>query len=255
MDAPLTRQSPRRLDVGQVDVWLTLLSDIDDDLQRAYHRLLSDAERARWQRFRVPSPQLQFLVARALLRTRLSQYAEVPEDSWQFDANKQGWPFISQPSRFRDLQFSLSHTDGLVACAIAKDCDIGIDVENIRHAVNVDALAPSVLSATELASLTRSPPDERGERFLSYWTLKEAYIKARGLGLSLALDGFSFDLDAPSPRISFTERCPDDPARWRFRQYRPTHEHKLAVAASTTAGELDIRLCWVVPLMSDADVE
>jgi len=255
MDAPLTRQPSRRLDVGQVDVWLTLLSDIDDDLQRAYQRLLSDAERARWQRFRVPSPQLQYLVARALLRTRLSQYAEVPEDSWQFDANKQGWPFISQPSRFRDLQFSVSHTDGLVACAIAKDCDIGIDVENIRHAVNVDALAPSVLSATELASLTQSPPGERGERFLSYWTLKEAYIKARGLGLSLALDGFSFDLDAPSPRVSFTERCPDDPARWRFRQYRPTHEHKLAVAASTTAGELDIRLCWVVPLMSDADVE
>jgi 4'-phosphopantetheinyl transferase len=255
MDAPLTRQSPRRLDVGQVDVWLTLLSDIDDGLQRAYQRLLSDAEHARWQRFRVPSPQLQYLVARALLRTRLSQYADASEHSWQFDANKQGRPFISQPSRFRDLHFSLSHTDGLVACAIAKDCDIGIDVENIRHAVNVDALAPSVLSAPELASLTQSPPDERGERFLSYWTLKEAYIKARGLGLSLPLDGFSFDLDAPSPRISFTERCPDDPARWRFRQYRPTREHKLAVAVSTRAGELDIRLRWVVPLMSDADVE
>jgi 4'-phosphopantetheinyl transferase len=255
MDAPSSRQPLRRLNIGQVDVWLTLLSDIDNDLQRAYQRLLSDAEYARWQRFRVPGAQLQYLVARVLLRTRLSQYADVAEHGWQFDANKQGRPFISEPSRFRDLQFNLSHTDGLVTCAIAKDCDIGIDVENIGRAVDIDALAPRVLSPVEVASLARSPPSERGDRFLSYWTLKEAYIKARGMGLSLALDGFWFDLDAPSPSIHFTERCPDDPARWRFRQYQPTSEHKLAVAVSTTARELDIQLRWVVPLMSAGEVE
>src|SRR5262249_30001884 len=107
----------------------------------------------------------------------------------------------------------------------------------------------------EVASLSRIPPSERADRFLSYWTLKEAYIKARGMGLALALDGFWFDLDGPSPRACFTERCPDDPARWRFRQYAPTSEHKLAVAASTAARELDIRVRWIAPLTSAADVE
>jgi 4'-phosphopantetheinyl transferase len=244
---------PRRLDLGQVDVWLTPLSVITDDLQRAYERLLNASEHARWQRFAVPNPQLQYLVARTLLRTTLSQYAGAPTGVWQFDTNPHGRPFISGPADFRALQFNLSHTEGLVACAVARECEVGVDVENVGREIDIAELAPSVFAPMELASLAQRPPGERRDLFFSYWTLKEAYIKARGMGLSLALDGFWFDLTAASPRAYFTERCPDDSDRWRFRQYAPTRQHKLAVAVATPANELDIRVRWAVPLMSALD--
>jgi hypothetical protein len=67
------------------------------------------------------------------------------------------------------------------------------------------------------------------------------------MGLALALDGFWFDLAGTSPRVSFTERCPDDSARWQFRQYAPTAEHRMAIAVAGVK-TLDVRQRWVVPL-------
>lgn len=235
-----------RLDAGQVDVWLTSLAQIGDDLQTAYQRLLSAEERGRWQRFLVDGARLQYLVARALVRTSLSRYAGVPEDAWTFEANAYGRPYVRLPAACRDLYFNLSHTDGLVACAVSRNGEIGVDVENIGRAVDYLALAPTVFAPEEVASLARAAPADRCERFFAYWTLKEAYIKARGMGLSLALDGFWFELGGAAPRVQFTERCPDDAGRWRFRQYAPTPEHRLAVAAAPESA-LDIRLRWVVP--------
>jgi 4'-phosphopantetheinyl transferase len=250
----LNRKAPLPLAPGQVDIWLTSLArGVSGELQLAYQQLLSASERERWQRFLVEGPRLQHLVARALVRTTLSRYAAVPEDAWQFEPNRYGRPYVSQPTAFRDLYFNLSHTDGLVACAVSRSSDIGVDVENIQRDLDILALAPSVFAPTEVASVRQSSPDDRSDYFFSYWTLKEAYIKARGMGLSLALDGFWFDLSGAAPRVQFSERCPDDCERWRFRQFTPTAEHKLAVAIAPPAGqEPDIRRHWVVPLAGDA---
>jgi 4'-phosphopantetheinyl transferase len=249
----LNRKAPLPLPPGQVDIWLTSLASVGDELRLAYQPLLSASERERWQRFLVEGARLQHLVARALVRTSLSRYAEVPADAWQFEPNRYGRPYVSQPPAFRDLYFNLSHTDGLVVCAVSRSSDIGVDVENIQRDLDILALAPSVFAPTEVARVRQSPPDDRSDYFFSYWTLKEAYIKARGMGLSLALDGFWFDLSGAAPRVQFSERCPDDPQRWRFRQFTPTPRHKLAVAVAPPAGrEPDIRLHWVVPLAGDA---
>jgi 4'-phosphopantetheinyl transferase len=250
----LNRNAPLPLAPGQVDIWLTSLASIGDEQRLAYQRLLSAAERERWRRFLVEGARLQHLVARALVRTTLSRYAGVAEESWQFEPNRYGRPYVSQPTAFRDLYFNLSHTDGLVACAVSRSGDVGVDVENIRRDLDILALAPSVFAPAEVASVRQSPPDRRLDYFFSYWTLKEAYIKARGMGLSLALDGFWFDLSGAAPSVQFSERCPDDSGRWRFRQFTPTAQHKLAVAVSPPAGqEPDIRLRWVVPLAASGD--
>jgi 4'-phosphopantetheinyl transferase len=250
----LNRAAPLPLAPGQVDIWLTSLASVGDELQLAYQPLLSAAEHERWRRFLVEGARLQHLVARALVRTTLSRYAAVPEDAWEFEPNCYGRPYVSQPTAFRDLHFNLSHTDGLVVCAVSRSSDIGVDVENIQRRVDILELAPSVFAPAEVLSVRQSRPDDRVDRFFSYWTLKEAYIKARGMGLSLALDGFWFELSGAAPRVQFSERCPDEAERWRFRQFAPTARHKLAVAISPPAGqEADIRLHWVVPLMLGAD--
>ena len=256
MEMGLTSKGALRLGVGQVDVWLTSLHGICSDMQSAYLQLLSEPERAQWQRFVVQDAKLQYLVSRVLVRTTLSRYAEVPERAWQFETNDYGRPHVSQPPASRHIQFNLSNTSGLVVCAVAKDCDIGIDVENIAQSFDTDELAPSVFAPMELADVLRqASPEDRRNRFFSYWTLKESYIKARGMGLSIPLDAFWFDLGGPSPLLHVTDRCRDDPERWRFRQYAPTAEHRMAVAAAAPRGaEPSIHLRWITPMPASVDL-
>ena len=132
------------------------------------------------------------------------------------------------------LRFNLSHTDGLVVCLVAVEREIGVDVEHTARAGSVGIeIAERFSSPSEVAELRSLPFADQRSRFFDYWTLKEAYIKARGLGLHLPLDQFSFHLGltpvtpereptrqhgAPGPgpappiRISFGPRIPDDPA-------------------------------------------
>jgi 4'-phosphopantetheinyl transferase len=245
----LTSKECLRLGVGQVDVWLTSLDGICADLELAYLALLSDAERARWQRFVVQDARLQYLASRALVRNTLSRYAEVPEHAWEFSTNGYGRPHISHPPGSRNIRFNLSNTTGLVVCAITKDCEIGIDVENITRSLDVDQLAPAVFAPMELADVRGCEASDRRERFFSYWTLKESYIKARGMGLSIPLDSFWFDLGGPSPFLHATDGCDDRPERWRFYQYIPMAEHRMAVAVAAPPGmQPCIHLRWITPI-------
>jgi 4'-phosphopantetheinyl transferase len=255
MEMGLTNKGSLQLGVGQVDIWLTSLYGVSGYLERRYLQLLSEPERAKWQRFVAQDARLQYLVSRALVRTTLSRYAEVPEHAWQFETNRYGRPHVSQPQALRDIQFNLSNTTGLVVCAVTKDCDVGIDVENIARILDTDALAPTVFAPMELADFRRVSSGDRRNRFFSYWTLKEAYIKARGMGLSIPLDAFWFDLGGPSPLLHVTDRCRDDPERWSFHQYAPTAEHRMAVAAAAPRGaEPSIHMRWIAPISASSGV-
>jgi 4'-phosphopantetheinyl transferase len=201
--------------------------------------LLDDEERAVHARFLVEPPRRLYLAAHALVRLTLSRYAEVEPRAWRFARNAYGRPHVAGPMAGRGLHFNLSHTTGLVALAVAATEDVGIDVENTARTLDHDRLAPSVFAPAELAALRRiADPVARRTRFFVLWTLKEAYIKARGMGLSLPLDGFSFDLDGPEPTIAFAASCPDDPARWRFRYDAPTPTHRLALAVPAATDEI-----------------
>ena len=245
----LTNTGSLQLQAGQVDVWLASLSNVSSSEAFAYLQLLSEPEQAQWQRFKVKDARLQYLVTRALVRTTLSRYADVPARTWQFETNAYGRPHISQPQASCNLRFNLSNTTGLVACAVSMDCEIGIDVENIARTVDTDAVAPSVFSPAELADFREAGLENRRDRFFSYWTLKESYIKARGMGLSLPLDAFWFELGGTSPLLCVTDRCPDIPDRWRFYQHAPTDEHMMAVAVAAPQGvEPSIHPRWVKPM-------
>lgn len=251
----LNSKESLQLRAGQVDVWLTSLLGISSSEVFACLQLLSEPEQAQWQRFVTKDARLQYLVTRALVRTTLSRYAEVPAHTWQFETNAYGRPHISQPQALRDLCFNLSNTTGLVACAVSRDCEIGIDVENLARTVDTDALAPSVFAPAELADFRGAGSEDRRNRFFSYWTLKESYIKARGMGLSLPLDAFWFELGGAFPFLYVTDRCPDIPERWRFYQHAPTDEHMMAVAVAAPQGvEPSIHLRWVTPMSMSAEL-
>jgi 4'-phosphopantetheinyl transferase len=253
--APHGRVS-RQLRPGQVDVWLTSLQAINPVHERACLCLLSDDERARWQRFLVPHAQLQYLVTRVLVRTTLSQYAGIPAAGWRFETNGHGRPRLSPMHGVRNLHFNVSNTTGLVVCAVARHEEIGVDIEFGSRDVDIDRLAESVFAPAELADVRGAGPEDQLGRFYAYWTLKEAYIKARGVGLSLPLDAFWFELDRPSPILRVTERAADVPERWRFYRYAPTFEHIMAVAVATPPGAgPSISLRWVDPVQGLSDRE
>jgi 4'-phosphopantetheinyl transferase len=221
---------------------------LDPALLRAYDALQTDDERARGARFVFERHRHQHLVTRALLRTTLSRYAPVAPEAWRFVENAQGRPAIDSPADARGLRFNLSHSDNLIACLVARDVDVGVDVEDTSRPVEYLTIGERFFSPTEAAELASLPAERQGARFFQYWTLKESYIKARGLGLSLPLSAFSFRIDGNGDTISISFEPPiaDDPAAWRFTQFSLGH-HAVATAIRRT-GACPIRVRETTPL-------
>jgi 4'-phosphopantetheinyl transferase len=151
--------------------------------------LLSEEEHARWQKFRFERHRREYLTTRALVRTALSHHLPAAPEDWRFELNAYGKPRITPEC---GLHFNLSNTPGLVVCLIAQGTEVGVDLESSEQAEKIVELAPQVFSTLELAQLEELRGEAKLDRALSLWTLKEAYIKARGLGLSLPLKKFSF---------------------------------------------------------------
>ena len=180
-------------------------------------------------RLHFASDRQLYAAAHALVRQALSECApEVTPEAWQFAVSAHGRPELLPP--WDRLRFNLSHTDGLVACVATLDIDCGIDVEAIRQRPAA-ALSRQVLAPAEQQVVASAPADQRPWLFFRYWTLKEAYVKAQGMGLSLPMERCEFALGSGRPRlIAHPEDSHPDPDGWRFIQYAPTSSHVLAVA-------------------------
>ena len=185
-----------------VHLWYTQSDDLTAPAALdAYLGLLSPDERTRHARFLNERARHEYLITRALCRTVLSRYAAVAPADWRFRANQWGRPEIDCPSPdYADLRFNLSNTRGLVVCAVAQGGEIGVDVELIDRAGSLLEIADRFMAPVEARDIAALPPDAQALRFFTYWTLKEAYIKARGMGLSIPLDKFWFLLDTALPR-------------------------------------------------------
>ena len=215
---------------------------------RAYESVLTDEQRRRAQRYLHEADRARFVIGRALARTMLSRFAEVAPRDWPIVIDEHGRPQLrDQTTGAPDLRFNLSHTDGLVACALTVGREIGVDVENIRRRVTHD-VAQRFFSPREVADLRALPGDEQEVVFFDYWTLKEAYIKARGLGLALPLNQFTF-LRTPgqAPTIEFAPELHDAAASWQFAQFWPTPTHRMAVAIRRAGYDLPLVVSDVVP--------
>ena len=183
-----------------------------DGLHRC-RALLSDHERARCDRFRFARDRHHFLVAHALVRTVVARYAGADPSALRFEVGERGRLEVVPGSTPRPVRFNLSHTNGLVAVGVTAKHDVGVDVERLRD-VNLD-VAEKHFAPSEVLSLRALPAEHQRPRFFAYWTLKEAYIKARGHGLFMSLDRFAVSLTPGEPAL--LRRCAEGPhelARW-----------------------------------------
>lgn len=239
---------------GIVDLWFYFHEPTKDAALLAVQTsLLTPDELLRCQGFRFEADQRAFIAARALVRTVLSRYAPVPPGDWRFETEKHGKPRIAHPKVLPALNFNLAHTAGVVVCAVSvAHAVLGVDVEQACRDLAVLDLADRYFSAAETGALRALPASGQRRRFLSIWTLKESYVKARGLGLSLPLDKFSFFLGAEN-RVAFEPEDPSqDATRWQFALLDIPPSYIVAVAADTDGAPLSLRFAPVIPLRRDA---
>ena len=203
------------MDKKPLHLWYAHPEDLSEAVARACATLLSEDERAQWRTFRFDRHRREYLTTRALMRTALSHYHPLAPEAWRFQTNPYGKPTIEPDC---GLRFNLSNSPGLVVCLIAQGAEVGVDAEPIERAEKVAELASEVLSPLELVQLETLRGPARLDRILSLWTLKEAYVKARGMGLSLPLSKISFLFGGVEGiRLELDPRLGMEPgSRWQF---------------------------------------
>jgi 4'-phosphopantetheinyl transferase len=226
--------------------------DVGDRFINDAELLLDEKELARAGQFRFQADRRDYIAAHALLRVALSRFADVAPKDWRFIADANGKPRIINPAFSESLDFSLSHTRGLVACAVTRSIAVGVDVERIHHLDDMLTLAKRFFSPSEATELERLSPNLRLRRFFDLWTLKESYIKARGLGLSLPLSKFSFQVaEGNSIQFAVDPELGDDANGWQFAMTSPTPSHRLAYALRKVKG-LNLRATVCAPTLDEA---
>ena len=233
--------------VDEVHVYYVFSDRVTDpELLARFEALMSPEEKARRDRYMQAKDRHQHVIARAVVRTTLSRYAEVPPEAWTFAPNRYGRPEICGPIE-TELRFNLSHARGMVVCAVGWNREIGVDVEDVERPGEYLHLAQRFFAASEAAHVASLPANQQSDAFFDYWTLKESYIKARGMGLALPLGDFAFRLDEPVT-ITFTGSIVDDPATWLFRRLGVSDQHKVAVAVRSGRQEVKIVARETTPL-------
>jgi len=232
------KEMPRAISLDAITVWAAPLDAVPDALWPRVESILDAAERERARRFRFERDCRHYWAAHALKRVMLSVSTggAIAPRAWAFDTGPHGRPAVVGGA---GAHFNLSHCDGLVACAVSRAGEPGIDVENLDRALPSD-VAETCLAADEAKWLNDLPPTARQAGFLRLWTLKEAYIKATGLGLSQPLDAFAIGFDPL--RISFADPALGDPSAWRFEQLELGGRHLLAVAWRAPAKPIQVEV-------------
>jgi 4'-phosphopantetheinyl transferase len=219
----------RELGPAQIHLWQYAIGQPPVAQHLTYGTtLLSDAEKQKCAAFHLEKHRNEYALSHAMLRLVLSEYAPVRPEEWQFSTGKWGKPEICGPALDTPLWFNLSHTDGFAACVAGRVRQLGVDVENMKRMTPCEELASRFFAAVEYEYLKNLPLDLQREAFFRIWTLKEAYIKAEGKGLSIPLDSFHFRF---SDEVTLELNGEFTPGGWGFFEFQPASDYRISIGA------------------------
>jgi len=205
----------------EVHVWRAALN-IKESRVQSLRRTLTADERARAERFHFQKDREHFIVARGLLRAILGRYLDVEPSQLRFSYSPYGKPSLAGEFNADALCFNLSHADGLALYAVTRGRQLGIDIERVRAELADEQVAERFFSPREVAVLRALSGNMQPQAFFNCWTRKEAYIKARGEGLSLPLDQFDVSLAPGEPAALLrTSGDSQEAFRWLLRELAP----------------------------------
>ncbi|MCL5958370.1 MAG: 4'-phosphopantetheinyl transferase superfamily protein [Chloroflexi bacterium] len=230
-----------KLEPNEVHIWRASLGVPEDQIQRL-KTTLAEQELKRAEAFFFPRDAERFVVARGVLRDILGRYVGVDPSRLRFSSGSFTKPTLIEESSEWKLRFSLAHSHQLALYAVARDREVGVDVEYIRPDKADERLVEQLFSAGETARLRSLSEDARKQAFYCCWTRKEAYLKARGDGLSVALDRFEVSLTPGEGEVLLTTPGdPDEERRWSLRELFAGPGYAAALAVEGQSCELK---CW-----------
>lgn len=241
---------------AEIHLWLAFYDEIDESLHSAYRELLNADERNQEPRFYFATDRRRYLVTRALVRTILSRYLAIEPCDLTFANNAYGRPETTNAeAREACLTFNISHTRSLIVMGVTTHRALGVDVENVRAREALIDIVDRFFAPQEVAALAQMPSHQQHFRFFEYWTFKESYIKARGMGLSLPLDKFSFHYHGDhAVRIAIDPDSGDDAGHWQFWQFQPRPEYLVAICAERVESQPPrVIVRQAVPMLSETE--
>ena len=233
-------KSPRvlkaeKLGEEEIHVWFRALDQPVPSANTTLE-LLSPDERERARRYRFDQHRNEFILTRAALRILLGFYLEKSPEQLAFSYSAQGKPSLQE--KVVDLGFNISHTQGLAALAFGRGREIGVDVEKLRPECDATKLAQRFFSASERAAISSLSGRPLHEAFFRCWTRKEAFIKAKGGGLSIPLDQFDVSVEEGRPAALLgTRPDPAEANRWTLHDLPVESGYAAALAVSVPATE------------------
>jgi 4'-phosphopantetheinyl transferase len=227
--APATRSA-------EAHVWrLALDQPVSESVQQI--ELLSDDERNRADRLRFERHRHRFILARAGLRKILGLYLERPARELNFLYGDHGKPRLALPFSTTGLEFNLSHAQDIALIAVTREARIGIDIEYVDRKVEMEGIARRFYAPEEFAAIQAAPEPGRRQAFFNCWTRKEAYLKARGDGITVNLESFAVSVEnTDTPSLL---RCEiNSPEEWSMRSLHPHDQYVAALAMASPACRL-----------------
>jgi 4'-phosphopantetheinyl transferase len=219
---------------NEVHVWRVPLNQSAAEIL-PLERVLSPDEREKAARFYFDKDRRRFVQARAALRFILGEYLQVDPQTLEFSYGPQGKPSLANGHADNSLRFNLSRREGLALIAVTRGREIGVDVELVAADLPVFEIAETTFSEAELGTLRNLPEDLHVAGFFNCWTRKEAYVKARGEGLSFPLKQFDVSLNpgAPAQLIHVRDNL-DDINRWTLQEIPVGEDYVAALVVEGT---------------------
>lgn len=234
---------PVAIEEGEVHVWRARL-DCSSARLRDLEGLLDGDERDRALRFRFAVHRDRYVSRRGTLRRLLGQYLQIPPTDIELEYTRYGKPFLAK-HHGSDLRFNLSHSQGLALFVLIRGREAGIDLEHIQPDFADHAIPERFFTPREASMLRALPSDQQPEAFFELWVRKEAYVKARGMGLSLPLDSFEVPIgDGELVKLLRTEQDHGETKAWRMVALRPAPAYPAALVVEGPACALR---CWIWP--------
>lgn len=229
------------LEHDEVHVWRASLDSHAVQVQ-SLRRTLAASELRRAKRYRFERDRQRFIIARGLLRAILSLYVGIEPDQLRFRYGAQGKPRLARETGGESFRFNVSHSHKLALYAVTRNRELGVDLEYLHSDLADVEIAELSFSPREVAALHALPAEVRKEAFFTCWTRKEAYLKAKGDGLTLRLDQFDVSLAPGEPAVLLnTKGDPQEASRWSLLELDSGSGYVAALAVEGQDWQLK---CW-----------
>lgn len=236
---------------GEVHLWRIALDAPPASVDR-FRAVLSSEERGRADRLRFAIHRKRFIIAHAALRLVLGQYLPKSPPAILLDRGGHGKPHVVPSADETVPQFNLTHSGDLALLAVAPpDCEVGLDLEQVRNMKDMQKVAASVFTPAECEEIFEAGESDPRPAFFRAWTRKEAVSKAEGKGFSLRLDQWQILApETPPGHPPITFRDPALNRTWLIWDMRLEDEYRAAMATAAVPHRIRF-LDWRDPMVRE----